>query len=46
MNQKIPETEHPVQGFFYATGADQTRSFLLYQDAKEEGGDRWSLDTK
>lgn len=46
MHPKIPETEHPVQGFFYATGADQTRSFLLYQDAKEEGGDRWSLDTK
>jgi hypothetical protein len=25
MHPKIPETEQPVQGFFYAGGADQNR---------------------
>ena len=45
MHPKIPETEQPLQGFFYAGGADQNRRVLFDRDAIEEGGDRWSSDT-
>jgi hypothetical protein len=45
MHPKIPETEYPVQGFFYAGGADQNRGVLRDRDAIKEGGDRWSSDT-
>ena len=46
MHSKIPETEQPVQGFFYAIGADHKRGLLFDRDAKEEGGDIWTLDKK
>ena len=32
MHPKIPETELPVQGFFYAGGADQNWGILPDQD--------------
>lgn len=46
MHLKIPETEQPVQGFFYAGGADQYRRVLFIRSPKEEeeGGDRCSSE--
>jgi hypothetical protein len=36
MHPKIPETEQPVQGFFYAGGADHNRAFYLIETQKRK----------